>query len=281
MIFHIITIFPEFIRDYLSYGILSRAEKDGIIEVLTYDLREFAVNKYGQIDGHVFGHGRGMLFRPEPLFQTVSLIKNKYPENRVLYLSPQGKRFTNKVAKRLKKEKNVILIAARYEGIDSRIVNSIVDEEISVGDYIVSGGELPALIVMDSIARLLEGSIKKESSEEESFENGLLEYDHFTGPIDWMNKKVPEVLRSGNHKEIEKFRLFNSLRKTYFNRIDLFLNYDPDFDTGSLGQAACPEQNEGVSLKKIRKKNERMRDYLKNIEKISEEWKDAGRNSKG
>ncbi len=269
MIFNVITIFPQLIKNYLEYGVLSRAIKEKLIAAEIYDLREYAVNKYGQIDGRIFGSGRGMLFRPEPLDQTINLIKKKHPGSRVIYLSPGGQMFNNRTAKRLAGEESVILVSARYEGIDSRIVRKHVDEELSIGDYVLTGGELPALIVMDSVSRFIEGFIKTESAGNDSFENGLLEHDHFTQPIEFSGMNVPDVLRSGNHKEIGKYRLYNSLKKTYFNRIDLLNGFSFIPDGGKTGN----------EIKALRRKNQQLAEFLKNIEKISKEWKDGGRDS--
>jgi tRNA (guanine37-N1)-methyltransferase len=268
--FHIITIFPEMIQKYLEYGILSRVIQEKLIQVSVYDLRDFAVNHYGQIDSPVSGHGAGMLFRPEPLFDQIQRIKRENNNTRVVYLTPQGRVYNNNTAKRLSREENLVLISARYEGIDARVVHELVDEEISIGDYVLTGGEIPVLAVMDSVARFIEGSIKKESVNEDSFKTGLLEYEHYTEPADYKGLKAPEVLRSGNHKEINEFREYSSLRKTYYNRPDLLQGYMPVLDAG--------ETKDGLKILKI--KNRFIKEYLKNIEKIAKEWKYGRRDSK-
>jgi tRNA (guanine37-N1)-methyltransferase len=269
VVFHIITIFPQMIETYLNFGILARASGEGLIAVRAHNLRDFAVDRYSHIDANIFGGGKGMLYRPEPLEAMVANIKKESPESRVVYLTPQGRRFTNKLAREYAKEKSVILISARYEGIDARAVEKLADDEISAGDFVMTGGELPALSFVDAVSRFVEGSIKTESAEEDSFENGLLEYDHYTEPLEYQGLKVPDVLRSGNHQMIERFRLYSSLRKTYYNRPDLLLDFDPDV---SAGETHDP-------VKALKRKNSELREYLKDIEKISKEWKNGRRNS--
>lgn len=269
MVFHVITIFPELIKSYLDYGILSRAMKKGLVEVKVHDLRDNALNKYGQIDDRIFGSGKGMLFRPEPLAKMIMDIKKSEPGTKVVYLTPQGGVFDNNKAKALLKEKSVVLISSRYEGIDARIVDSLVDEEISIGDYVLTGGELPALAIVDAATRFIEGAIQGASAEKESFEDGLLEHDHYTRPEVFEGREVPPVLRKGNHKEIDEYRRYGSLRKTYFNRPELLAGYSPAFSAGKTKD----------ELKALKRTNAQMRDYLKDIEKISKEWKYVRRKS--
>jgi tRNA (guanine37-N1)-methyltransferase len=258
------------VKGYLDVGILSRAIAEKRIEVETHNLRDFALNRYGQIDDTIFGYGKGMLFRPEPVFQAAEKIKKDHPQSKVIFLTPQGKKLDHKKARQLSREKSLILIAARYEGMDARIVESIVDEEISIGDYVLTGGELPALVLLDTVSRFIEGAIKTESADEESFEKGLLEYDHYTKPLEYNGMKVPEVLRGGDHKKIDEFRLKSGIRKTYFNRPDLLLDYDYPADV---------KETRNI-LKIWLRKNKSLRDYLRDIENISKEWKNARRNSK-
>lgn len=250
------------IRGYLEYGILSRAVKKDLVRVEVHDLRKYALNRYGKIDDRIFGSGKGMLFRPEPLAKMIEEIRKAEPDTKVVHLTPQGGVFDNKKAKGMAKEKSVILIASRYEGIDARIVESLVDEEISVGDYVLTGGELPALAVVDAATRFIEGSITEESADRESFEDGLLEHDHYTRPEEWNGMKVPEVLRSGNHSEINEYRRKGSIRKTYFNRPDLLLEQGPALDPG----------NTKDPVKALKRVNGQLEDYLNQIEKISKEW---------
>ena len=270
MVFNIVTIFPEMITEYLQFGIISNAVKKGILSVNVVNLRDFSTSKngVGRIDEGIFGHGKGMLFRPEPIFEAINSIKRRYPGCRVVYLTPRGRKFDNKEARRLSEEDSLILLCARYEGIDTRIVEKAVDEEISIGDYVLTGGELAALAVMDSVTRMLDGSIKEDSKDDESFEYGLLEYDHYTEPPVFLGLSVPEELRSGNHSKITKLHFESSLKKTYNNRIDLLLNYLPVF---KAGETADP-------LKKLRRINEQLRYFLLTIQNISEEWKHGRRN---
>ena len=267
MFFHIVTIFPGIIENYVHSGILGKAMDKGLLDVKVYNLREFAVDRFGHIDESVFGQGRGMLYRPEPLDGMIQKIKADYPDSKVVYLTPQGKGLNNKIARSMAREKSIILLSARYEGIDARIVNNRVDLELSIGDYVLTGGELPALVFFDAVSRFVEGSIKSESANEDSFENGLLEYDHYTEPLDFKGNKVPEILRSGNHQEIEKFRLFLSLKKTYNNRLDMVRDYIPFCSTGTTEN----------TLRIIHKKNRFLSEHLESVQKITEEWKNGRR----
>jgi tRNA (guanine37-N1)-methyltransferase len=269
VVFHIITIFPQMIETYLSFGILARASGEGLINVQTHNLRDFAVDRYGHIDGNIFGGGRGMLYRPEPLGEMIAKLKAESPGCKTVYLTPQGRRFTNKLAREYSKAESVILITARYEGADARVISEMADDEISTGDYVLTGGELPALCFVDAVSRFVEGSIKAESADSDSFENGLLEYDHYTEPLDYKGLKVPDVLRGGNHQMIERFRIFSSLRKTYFNRPEMLLDYEPVVSAGATKDF----------VKQLKRKNTGLKEYLKDIEKISKEWKNGRRNS--
>ncbi len=256
------------ITEYLRYGIISRALNRDLFSINTINLRDHAHDKDGRIDSGIYGHGKGMLFRPEPLYDALAAIKKNYPSSRTLYLTPRGRKFDNIYARELSREDGITLICARYEGIDSRIVDALDIEEISIGDYVLSGGELAALVVLDSVSRFIEGSIKENSREDESFENGLLEYDHFTEPVEYLGKTVPPALRKGSHSEAEKLRLRSSLKKTYFNRPDLLFNYNAAFMTGETGDR----------LKKLKRQNMQMREYLGIIQNISKEWKNGRRN---
>ncbi len=270
MVFHVITIFPGAVKAYTGFGILSKAVESGAIETKVYDLRDYAVNKYRKIDKPVFGHGKGMLFEPGPLAKAIRSIRKERPAAKVAYLTPQGRRFDNRLARELAGTGDLILIAARYEGIDARIVEEFADYEISVGDYVLTGGELPALTVIDATARFVEGTVKADSVAEESFEDGLVEYEHWTEPVDFEDRAVPEVLRSGDHKAIAGFRLERSLRKTYFNRPELLRDYPlPVAETATADE-----------LKILRKRNAQLEKYQLLIQRISKEWRDGRRNRK-
>jgi tRNA (guanine37-N1)-methyltransferase len=265
--FSVISIFPEAIDNYLKIGIISRAVSRGLIQVDSINLRDFADNKYRKIDDYIFGYGRGMLFSAEPLECAVKSVKEKYPDAKTVYLSPRGRVFNNRIAKEYASQDAVILIAARYEGIDERIVELYVDDEISVGDYVLTGGELPSLVFIDAVSRFIDGTIHKDSAVDESFESGLLEYGHYAPPVEFRGISVPEVLRSGNHTKTDELRFYLSLRKTYFNRPDLLRDF----------RFPISESKSKDPLKVLKKKNSQMKDLLLNIQKISKEWKNVGR----
>ncbi len=262
MTFDVITLFPEMIDTYFRFGVLSRAVQTGLIEVTAHQLRDYLINPSQRVDACLFGIGRGMLFRPEPLDQALEVCKEKHSQAKVVYLTPQGVPLTNSLARELSAESGLILVSSRYEGTDARWIHKNVDMEISTGDYVLTGGEIPALSVIDSVSRFLKGMIESSSVEEDSFENGLLEYEHFTEPLVYKGEKVPDVLRSGNHGKVEAYRLQSSLKKTYFNRSDLFRDFEIPIE----------EPLTRDPIKKLRKKNKQVSDYLKQIQKISKEW---------
>ena len=227
MLFNILTIFPS-LFDALDHGVIGKAKKNGNFSIQLNDIRKHAVNKYGQIDGKPYGGGEGMVMMLEPLKKSLQDIpKNKV--GKVIYLSPQGTRLDNAKAKELSKEKAITFICGRYEGIDQRLIDKHIDEEISLGDYILSGGEIAAMSVIDSIVRLLPGSLgDNESSKDESFEDGLLEYPHYTRPEMVDGMKCPEILLSGNHKAIKQWRKKQSMISTSRNRPDLLKKFSKD-----------------------------------------------------
>ena len=227
MLFNILTIFPS-LFDALDHGVIGKAKKNGNFSIQLNDIRKHAVNKYGQIDGKPYGGGEGMVMMLEPLKKSLQDIpKNKV--GKVIYLSPQGTRLDNAKAKELSKEKAITFICGRYEGIDQRLIDKHIDEEISLGDYILSGGEIAAMSVIDSIVRLLPGSLgDNESSKDESFEDGLLEYPHYTRPEMVDGMKCPEILLSGNHKAIKQWRKKQSMISTSRNRPDLLKKFSKE-----------------------------------------------------
>lgn len=234
--FHILTLFPE-IFDCLSFSILEKAQQKGIIKIKTYDLRKWGLGKRKQVDNKTFGGGAGMVMRVDIVDAAISNIKyqiskrqTKNAKIKTILLTPQGKIFNQKTAARLSKEENLILICGHYEGFDERVRQHLVDEEISVGDYVLTGGEIPAMVLVDSISRLVPGVLgKEESLKEESFQiknekvksKKLLEYPHFTQPRDYKGWKVPEILLSGNHQKISEWRQKEALKKTKKKRPDL------------------------------------------------------------
>ncbi|GAA0099929.1 tRNA (guanosine(37)-N1)-methyltransferase TrmD [Paraclostridium bifermentans] len=225
MRFHIMTLFPEIFNSYMNESIMKRAVEKGIIEVNIYNIRDFSTNKHKKVDDYPFGGGAGMVMTPQPIYDTYKHIIDKFDikDPRVVYLTPKGKVHNQKIASEMSTFEDVILLCGHYEGIDQRIIDSIVTDEISIGDYVLTGGELPALILIDSISRLIPGVLSQnESFEEESFKDDLLEYPHYTRPREFMGMEVPEVLLSGNHKKIDEWRHEKSIEITKERRPDLY-----------------------------------------------------------
>jgi len=224
MIFRIVTIFPDFFDGPFRHGVLARAAEAGLIEIRLYDLRDWTKDRHRTVDDRPFGGGEGMLLKAEPLFDAVeSIWPQRKPDQRVILLSPQGRKFEQQTAVRLSACRELLLICGRYEGVDERVVEHLADEELSIGDYVLSGGELAAAVVVDSIARLLPGVLgNQDSAVRESFvEEHLLDCPQYTRPADFRGWKAPEVLLSGNHEEIRKWRRWAALEKTARNRPDL------------------------------------------------------------
>ncbi len=219
MRFDVLTLFPEMFEP-IQQSILGRASKNHILEFNFINMRDFSKNKHLKVDDTPYGGGAGMVMMPDVVYDAYSSIPNK--ENaKVIYLSPQGKRLNQAKVQELSKEEHLILLCGHYEGIDQRVLDEIVDEEISIGDYVLTGGELPAMVLIDSVSRYVEGVLKEESTKEESFSNGLLEYPQYTRPEVFRGKKVPEVLLSGHHENIQKWRQEKSLEITKLKRPDL------------------------------------------------------------
>lgn len=225
MKFEILTIFPEVIECYIKHGVIRKALEKGIAEVKIYNLRDYTRDKHKKVDDYPYGGGAGMVMQIEPFYNALNYIKKDMKPRKVILLSPQGLRFTQKVAKEFLEEgKGIVLICGRYEGIDERI-KTLIDEEISIGDYVLSGGELPALVIIDSILRLLPGALGDDlSAKEDSFMKGLLDYPHYTRPDDFKGMRVPEVLLSGDHKKIALWKKKEALRNTLRSRPDLLKN---------------------------------------------------------
>ncbi|QCI23921.1 tRNA (guanosine(37)-N1)-methyltransferase TrmD [Buchnera aphidicola (Macrosiphoniella sanborni)] len=220
--FNIITIFPEIFDALIRYGIIGKAIQKKIINITFLNLRDFSQNKYKSIDDRPYGGGAGMLMSFEPLYLAIQYAKSLFKYSTVIYLSPQGKIFQQKDIKKLITKKKIIFICGRYEGIDQRIIDDQVDEEWSIGDYILSGGELAAMVMIDAISRLIPGVIKTQKSiQEDSFSNNLLDFPHYTRPGTIKEMSVPNVLLSGNHQKIRLWRLQQSLGQTWIKRPDL------------------------------------------------------------
>jgi tRNA (guanine37-N1)-methyltransferase len=232
----VLTIFPEFFEQVFDFGIIRRAKLAGIVEINIHDIRAFAVDKQKMTDDRPFGGGDGMVMKPEPIFAAVESLlgttdRDAYPQGtRVVMLSPQGKALKQAAAKQLADEAtHIVLICGRYEGIDERVNETLVTDEISIGDYVLSGGEPAAIVLTDALVRLLPNALGSDTSaENDSFSNGLLDCPHYTRPPEFMGMKVPEVLLSGNHAEIEKWRRERALEKTKKNRPDLLSGENGD-----------------------------------------------------
>ena len=219
MRFDVLTLFPEMFEP-IQQSILGRASKNHILEFNFINMRDFSKNKHLKVDDTPYGGGAGMVIMPDVVYDAYSSINNK--ENaKVIYLSPQGQTLNQAKVQELSKEKHLILLCGHYEGIDQRVLDEIVDEEISIGDYVLTGGELPTMVLIDSVSRYVEGVLKEESICEESFSNKLLEYPQYTRPEVFRGKKVPEVLLSGHHENIQKWRQEKSLEITRQKRPDL------------------------------------------------------------
>ena len=221
MKFNVLTLFPEMFEP-LEKSILGRAKSTGKIEINLINIRDFSKSKHKKVDDTPYGGGAGMVIRPDVVYDAYSSIENKAAK--VIYLTPQGKTLTQKKVKELSAENELVLLCGHYEGIDERVLEEIVDEEISIGDYVLTGGEIPAMVLIDSVSRYVDGVLSEDSVEEESFSNGLLEYPQYTRPEVFMDKKVPDVLISGHHKNIENWRKEQSLERTRLKRPDLLEN---------------------------------------------------------
>lgn len=221
MRFDVLTLFPEMF-DTVKMSILGRAMKNELIELNLINFREFSTDKQKHVDDCPYGGGAGMVIKPEPVYAAYkSIVEGLEYKPKVIYLSPQGKVFNQKMAKELSKENHLILLCGHYEGIDQRLIDEIVDEEISIGDYVLTGGELPAMVLIDAISRNVKGVLKDESVADESFSDRYLEYPHYTRPEVFMGRRVPEVLLSGHHANIEKWRREQSIENTKSKRPDL------------------------------------------------------------
>ena len=218
MKFDILTLFPEMFEP-IKQSIIGRATEKNIIDINLVNIRDFSKDKHKKVDDTPYGGGAGMLIKPDVVYDCYNSVKSN--NAKVVYLSPQGKTLNQAKVEELAKEEHLILICGHYEGIDQRVIDKIVDEEISIGDYVLTGGELPAMVLIDSVSRYIDGVLAEESTSDESFSNGLLEYPQYTRPEIFEGIEVPEVLKSGHHQNIEKWRREQSLKKTFEKRPDL------------------------------------------------------------
>ncbi|MGD8238752.1 MAG: tRNA (guanosine(37)-N1)-methyltransferase TrmD [Armatimonadota bacterium] len=221
---HVVTIFAEMFAGPLECSIIKRVRDSGLLDVQVHNLRDFTTDKHHVVDDSPFGGGAGMLMKPEPWFAAVESIRKQAQEPpHAIFLTPQGTVLTQARARELTQEKALLLMCGRYEGVDERVREALVDEEISIGDYVLTGGELPALVLIDAVARLLPGAVGNEHSvAEESFCDGLLEYPQYTRPRSFRGRQAPEVLLSGHHEEIRKWQRRQALLRTRARRPDLF-----------------------------------------------------------
>lgn len=219
----VMTLFPEMIENVMNYSIMGRAKESQLIDACAINIRDFATNKHLQVDDYPYGGGAGMLMMADPVYRCYThLVQNMEKAPRVIYMTPQGKVWNQRLAEELAEEENLIFLCGHYEGIDQRVIDEIVTDEVSIGDYVLTGGELAALVVADSIVRLVPGVLGKQASfEDESFSEGLLEYPQYTRPAVWQDREVPPVLLSGNHKKIDEYRREQALVNTFNKRPDL------------------------------------------------------------
>ena len=223
MRFHVLTLFPRMFDSPLSDGVMHRAQEAGLLEISVHDIRDHAHDRHRTVDDYPFGGGPGMLMKPAPLFEAVEVVTETLPDEApVALLSPQGRKLTQQVVEELSRLDDLVLVCGRYEGVDERVRRHLATDEISVGDYVLSGGELAAMVVIEAVARLVPGVVgSSESAMCDSFTTGLLEHPQFTRPAEFRGWEVPEVLLSGDHARIERWRRQESLRRTYERRPDL------------------------------------------------------------
>lgn len=214
----ILTLFPSMFDGFLNESIINRAIKRNLVQINVINFRDYTLDPHGKVDDTPYGGGAGMVLTPQPIFDAVEDLKAE--NTKVILLTPDGKTYNQEMAYSYSKEEHIILICGHYEGFDERI-RTLADSEISIGDYVLTGGEIPSMVITDSITRLIDGVIEKESHEYDSFNNNLLDYPTYTKPRDFRGMKVPDVLTSGNHKEIEKYRLEQQIKKTKERRPDL------------------------------------------------------------
>jgi len=225
LLISIISIFPGLFQSVFAESIIKRAQEKGLLEISIYDLRDFSEDKHRRVDDYPYGGGAGMVMKPEPFFKAVRAVRERSPvKGKAILMSPQGLRLTQDKLKELSKEKHLIILCGHYEGIDERVRAYLADEEISIGDYILTGGEIPAMVLVDALARLIPGVLSTSSLEEESFACGLLEYPQYTRPQEYEGMCVPEILLSGDHEKIRQWRYEEALKRTLKLRPDLLRN---------------------------------------------------------
>ena len=221
MKFDVLTLFPEMF-DALKISLIGKAQNNGVLDVKVHNIRDFSKDKHKKCDDYTYGGGNGMLMTPQPIYDAITSVKG-YEKAHKIYLSPKGEKLTQKKVKSLTDFDHIILLCGHYEGVDQRVIDLLIDEEISIGDYVLTGGELPAMVLIDSVSRYIPGVLGNEAStEDESFSNNNLEYPQYTRPAEFMGLKVPEVLISGDHAKVDKWREEESKKITKKRRPDLF-----------------------------------------------------------
>ncbi len=222
----ILTLFPEMFLP-LQTSIIGRAQENNLLKINLVNYRDYSKDRLKHVDDTPYGGGAGMVIKPEPIYDAYKdlVAKSNSKSKKVIYMSPKGKLFNQQMAKELSKEEHLIILCGHYEGVDERIIEEIVDEEISIGDYVLTGGELPAMCLVDAVARNIDGVLSDDSTIDESFSNGLLEYPQYTRPEEFMGRKVPEILLSGDHAKVDDWRLMKSLEITKERRPDLYEKY--------------------------------------------------------
>ena len=223
MQFDVLTLFPEMF-EVLNESIIGKAKEKGLININLVNIRNFSKNKHKKVDDTPYGGGAGMVIQPDVVKESYNSLETQ--NAKVIYMSPQGKKLDQQKVEELSKQEHLILLCGHYEGIDQRVIDSIVDEEISIGDYVLTGGEIPAMVLIDSVSRYIDGVLKKDSTNEESFSQGLLEYPQYTRPEIFEGKKVPEILLSGHQEKIAQWRRNQSLKITFLKRPDLLKNVE-------------------------------------------------------
>lgn len=230
MNFHVLTLFPEMITQGLHTSIIGRAISNGHISLEAVNIRDYTEDKHKKVDDYPYGGGAGMLMQAQPVHDCYLAVAAQIPKTasrRVIYVTPQGKAFNQEMAIELAQEDELIILCGHYEGVDERVLEEIVTDHVSIGDYVLTGGELPAMVMIDAIARMVPGVLKNtESGETESFSDHLLEYPQYTRPETWMKKRVPEILLSGDHSKVDKWRLDQSILRTRQRRPDLYRKWE-------------------------------------------------------
>jgi len=255
MNFHVLTLFPDMITQGLNNSITGRSIENGTISLNAVNIRDYTVNKHKKVDDYPYGGGAGMLMQAQPVYDAYLAVSKKLENRpRVIYLTPRGKVFKQSMAKELAKEDDLIFLCGHYEGIDERVLEEIVTDYISIGDYVLTGGEIPAMVLMDAISRMVPGVLgNQESGEHESHSNYLLEYPQYSRPEEWMGKKVPEILLSGDHARVEEWRLEQSLAITKEMRPELYEKW--------------AKENEEYFIKKAKKEERKRRNELRKQKK--------------